>query len=134
MKPLLIAVIVIKVGLSFSKKAVLFASMKALQKWWKILFCHKSSFHSQDFWIFVLTFGHIEKAAWLERQGLFQNLWPLSVQQTITIHMLPNILQSKSNQAIKFGQVIENSRKNIFLQKSCGKWARQISSRHFCFF
>ena len=41
--------IFIKVGLSPSKKNILFASMIALQKWWKMLFIYlKGSFHSQD--------------------------------------------------------------------------------------
>ena len=37
-------------------------------------------------------------------------------QQTIAIHILPNI-----NQTIKFGQSIEYNRRNIFLQNSCKK-------------
>ena len=40
--------------------------------------------------------------------------------QTIAIHILPNISQSKGNQMMKFGQLIEY-KKNIFLQKLCGK-------------
>ena len=44
-----------------------------------------------------------------------------SGQQTITIHILPNISRSKGYQAIKFGQVIEDNKRNIFLQKSCRK-------------
>ena len=31
--------------------------------------------------------------------------------------MLPNISRSKSNQTMKFGQLIEYSMKNIFLEK-----------------
>ena len=38
-------------------------------------------------------------------------------QQTITIHMLTNISRSKGNQAMEFGQLIEYSVRNIFLQK-----------------
>ena len=37
--------------------------------------------------------------------------------QTIAIHILPNILRSKSNQTLKFGQLIEYNIRNIFLQK-----------------
>ena len=40
--------------------------------------------------------------------------------QTIAIHILPDISQSKGNQTMKFGQLIEYKR-NIFLQKLCGK-------------
>ena len=36
-------------------------------------------------------------------------------QQTIAIHILPNISRSKGNQAMKFGQVIEDNKTNIFL-------------------
>ena len=42
-------------------------------------------------------------------------------QQIITIHILPNILRSKSNQAMKFGQLIKCSERNIFLYKACRK-------------
>ena len=38
--------------------------------------------------------------------------------QTIAI---PDILQSKGNQTMKFGQSIEYKKRNIFLQKLCGK-------------
>ena len=38
--------------------------------------------------------------------------------QTILIHILPNISQSKGNQTVKIGQLIEYNR-NIFLQKLC---------------
>ena len=41
--------------------------------------------------------------------------------QTITIHTLPNLSQSKGNQVMKFGQVIEYNKRNVFLQKLCGK-------------
>ena len=36
--------------------------------------------------------------------------------QTIAIHILPNITQSKGNQTMKFSQLIENNKRNIFLQ------------------
>ena len=45
--------------------------------------------------------------------------------QTITIHILPNISQSKGNQTMKFGQLIEY----VFLQKLCQKRGRETSSR-----
>ena len=55
-------------------------------------------------------------------------------QQIITIHIMPNMSQSKSNQTMNFGQVIEYNKGNIFLQKLCRKWDRYSSSRLFCFF
>ena len=50
---------------------------------------------------------------------------------TIIIHILPNILRSKGNQAIKFGQLIEYNIKNIFLEKSCTKCDEETSPRFF---
>ena len=47
--------------------------------------------------------------------------------QTIAIHILPNISQSKGNQTMKFGQLIEYNKRNIFLQKLCGKRGRKTS-------
>ena len=40
-------------------------------------------------------------------------------KQAITIYILSNISQSKGNQAMEFGQLIEYNKINIFLQKSC---------------
>ena len=40
-----------------------------------------------------------------------------------------NISWTKSNQTLKFGQVIVYNNGNIFLQKSCRKWGRETSSR-----
>ena len=37
--------------------------------------------------------------------------------QTIAIHILPNISQSKGNQTMKFGQLIEYNKRNNFFQK-----------------
>ena len=42
-------------------------------------------------------------------------------QQTIVIRILTNISQSKGKQTMKFGQLIEYNKRNIFLQKLCGK-------------
>ena len=50
-------------------------------------------------------------------------------QQTITIYISSNISRSKGNQGMKFGQVIEDNKKNIFLQTSCRKRAKETSSR-----
>ena len=49
--------------------------------------------------------------------------------QTIAIHIWPSISQSKDNQTMKFGQLIEYNKRNIFLQKLCRKWGKETSSR-----
>ena len=49
--------------------------------------------------------------------------------QTIAIHILPNISQSKGNQTMKFDQLIEYNERNIFPQNLCRKWGKETSSR-----
>ena len=41
--------------------------------------------------------------------------------QTTAIHILPNISQSKGNQIMRFDQLTEYNKRNIFLQKLRGK-------------
>ena len=41
--------------------------------------------------------------------------------ETIVMQILPDISQSKGNQTVKFGQLIDYNKRNIFLQKLCGK-------------
>ena len=53
--------------------------------------------------------------------------------QTIKIRILSNISGIKNNQTMKFGQLIEFNKINIFLQKSCRKGGRQTSSRSLFF-
>ena len=49
--------------------------------------------------------------------------------QTIVIHILTNISESKGKQTMRFGQLTEYNKRNIFLQKLCGKWGKETSSR-----
>ena len=49
-------------------------------------------------------------------------------KETITVYILFNISETKSNQTMKYGQVIEYNLKNIFLQKSWRNWGRESSS------
>ena len=39
-----------------------------------------------------------------------------TVQQIIIMHILPNISRRKNNQAMKFGKLIKNKARNIFLE------------------
>ena len=45
--------------------------------------------------------------------------------------MLPNISRSKDNQTMKFGQLIESTLRNIFLEKSHAKCGGESISGHF---
>ena len=47
------------------------------------------------------------------------------------IHILPGISRSKANQTMKFGQLIEYTMKNIFLEKSNTKCGGGASPRPF---
>ena len=54
-------------------------------------------------------------------------------EQTISIHILPNILRIKGNQTLKFGQVIECNNRNIFPEISCKKKAEILVPDPFLF-
>ena len=58
-------------------------------------------------------------------------MMPQPGQQTIVIHILPDISRSKGNQAMKFGQLIEYNMKNIFLEKSYANCGGETSSKPF---
>ena len=52
-------------------------------------------------------------------------------KQAIAIHILPNILRSKSNQETKFGQLTEYNLRNIFLEKSYTKCSGETITSPF---
>ena len=54
--------------------------------------------------------------------------------QTTTIKILPNISKSKGNQKMKFGQLIEYSVRNIFLQNHAENEAGRLVPDLFLFF
>ena len=54
-----------------------------------------------------------------------------SGQQTIVIHVLPNISRSKDNQTMKFGPLIECNIRSIFPEKSSTKCGGGTSPRLF---
>ena len=55
-------------------------------------------------------------------------------QQTITIHILSNIPRSKDNKKMKFGQVIEYNRRNVFLQNHAKNEAGKLVPHLLVFF
>ena len=52
-------------------------------------------------------------------------------KQAIAINILLNILRNKSNQTMKFGQLIEYNMRNIFLEKSYTKCGGETIPRPF---
>ena len=55
-------------------------------------------------------------------------------EQTITLHIFPIVSRSKDNQTIKFGQLIEYNKRNIFLQNYAKNETGRIVSDLFSFF
>ena len=52
-------------------------------------------------------------------------------QQTISIHIIPNISRSKCNQTMKFGQLVEYNMGNIFVEKSYTKCGGETLPNRF---
>ena len=52
-------------------------------------------------------------------------------KQTIPIYVLPSISKVKSNQTMKFGQLIEYNMINIILEKSHAKFGGETIARLF---
>ena len=53
---------------------------------------------------------------------------------TIAIHILPNTSQSKGNKTMKFGQLLEYNKRNIYLRKLRRKRGKETSSRSLFIF
>ena len=54
--------------------------------------------------------------------------------QTIAIYVLPNISQSKGNLTMKFGQLIEYNKRNIFPKNNAENEAGRLVPSLFLFF
>ena len=84
------------------------------------LFHHKSSFRSQDIYIFVLTFWTCRKNDLIREIGLISKFMTSQPgYQRSTTHILSNMSRSESNQTMKVGQLRKHNKINIFLHKSC---------------
>ena len=121
----------IKVGLSPSEKTCLIcfneSPLKIMEN--TFYFILKALFVFKIFKFLPWRFGHVEKSFIRKIRLISTFMASQPGQQTITIHILPNISRSKGNQTMIFGQVMQYNMINIFLQKSCRRWARESSSR-----
>ena len=88
--------------------------------------CYWNAFKNDEKRFLSRLFGHVGKTVWFATSKFMASQPGL---QTLVTHMLPNILQSKDNQTMKFGQLIEYNKRNIFVQILCIKWGRETSSR-----
>ena len=83
-------------------------------------FTSKALFVLKIFKFLSWLFGHVAKR--LDKKDQVNlKLASQPGEQTIAIHILPNISRSKGNQTIKFGQLIECKMRNIFPEKSYTK-------------
>ena len=92
-------------------------------------FMLKALFVLEIFTFLSWSFGYVEKHL---DEKVMVNFEIYDVTNWITNNHntnSSNISGSKGNQAIKFGQLINYSVRNIFLQKSCRKWDRETSFR-----
>ena len=98
------------------------------------LFHFKSSYRSSfsRYLSFCLEFLVIYQNGLIKTIRLISNfITSQSGQQTIVMHILPNISKSKGNQKKKMSQLIECNMRNIFLGKSYTKCGGDTSSRPF---
>ena len=122
---------IIKVGLSASKNNVI----RLIENPLKVIentfyFILKAIFVLKIFKFLWRLFCHVGKNGLIRKISVTSKLMMSQPGlQTIAIHILPNISQSKNNQTIKCDQLIKYNKRNIFLQKLCGKWGRKTSSR-----
>ena len=72
------------------------------------------------------------------QNGLIKKIMLISIfltsqpgYQTIAMHILLNVLRSKDNQIMQFGQLIERNMRNIFLERSYSKCGGETSPRPF---
>ena len=131
---------------SQKKLIVFFASIKALLKWWIIFLFHLKFFPFSRYLKFFkkLLNKFLSRFFSCRRKDLIGKIRSISkfttsqpvnkqLQYLTKLPKLPNISRTKDNQAIKFRQLIEYYKRNIFLQKSCRKWGRETSSGTFFF-
>ena len=127
----------LKVRLSPLKKICIICLIQSLLKMMKnaFYFILKALSILKIFKFLSRHFGHVWKMAWLNRLKLTSKFMTSQPGfQAIPILILPNISQSKGSQTIKFGQLTEHNKRNIFLQVLCRKWGRRLVPDLFLFF
>ena len=78
-------------------------------------FILKSLFVLKIFKFLSRLFGHVGNSLIRKISLTSKFMTSLLGLQTIAIHIFPNISQSKGNQTMKFGELIEYNKRNIFL-------------------
>ena len=91
----------------------------------------KSSFHSQDIYIFILTFWSCRKNDLIRKEFNFKIYF--TTWLTSNCNVLPNISRSKANpiRQQQFDQLIEYNMRNVLVEKSYTKCSGKTINRHF---
>ena len=80
------------------------------------LILKKSSFRFEDISVFITAFWSCRNNDLIRMIRLVsKSMTSQHGKQTIAIHIFPNTLRNKSNQAVNFGQLIEYNMRNISL-------------------
>ena len=126
----------LKVGLSPCKKNLFICFNDSLSKIMKnaFYFILKALFVLKIFNFLSWLYGNVKNSLIRKIILISKFMTSQPVWQRITIHILYNILQSKSNQTMKSGQILKYNKENIFLQKSCRKRGTEASSRSLLVF
>ena len=94
----------------------------------------KCSFRSQDTYIFVTTFWPCRKNGLIRKIKLTsKSMTSQPGLQTIAINILSNISQRKSNQTMKFGQLIEYNKRIFFFKNYAENEACRLVPEFFLF-
>ena len=95
-----------------------FGNLKSLKNNKKCILLHlKSSFRFQDILSFCLDFFVMYKNGLIRKVRLvLKFITSKSGQQTIVMHIFPNISRSKGNQTMKLRQLIEYNLRSIFVK------------------
>ena len=91
-----------------------FLAPGSLLKWWKMLLFHlKSSFFLKIFKFLLWLSDHVQNSLIRNIMLISKFVTSQTGKQTIAIHILSNISRSKSNQTMKFVQLIEYNMKHF---------------------
>ena len=90
-----------------------------------LYFMLKALFIFELFTFLSWYFGYLVKRR--DKKAMFN----FKSYDVVTIHILPNISRSKGNQTTKFGQLIEYTMRNVFLEESWAKCREEASLRPF---
>ena len=127
-----------EVGLSPSKKIVICLIKRPLKMMKNAFYFILKAPFVFKIKVFVTTFWSCQKNGLIKKTRLTSNFSTSQPgSQTIAIHMLPDISQSKGNTTRSWNftrlnmtrETFEYDKRNIFLQKLCGNWGRETSFR-----